>query len=37
VDAITGERRQPYVIDQTKCTRCGTCLEKCPFTAVLKV
>ena len=37
LDAITGERRKPHVIDQTKCTKCGTCLEKCPFTAVMKV
>ncbi|MCX5656562.1 MAG: 4Fe-4S binding protein [Planctomycetota bacterium] len=25
------------MIDQEKCTLCGTCLEKCPFSAVLKV
>jgi len=36
-DAITGEKKVPYVIDQEKCTLCGTCWEKCPFTAVLKV
>jgi NADH-quinone oxidoreductase subunit F len=37
VDAITGEKKVPYVIDQEKCTLCGMCWEKCPFTAVLKV
>ena len=37
VEAITGERKQPYFIHQEKCTKCGVCLEKCPFTAVLKV
>jgi len=35
-DAITGEKKQVHVIDQSKCTRCGMCLEKCPkkFLAV---
>ena len=37
VEAITGERKEPYFIHQEKCTKCGVCLEKCPFTAVLKV
>ena len=37
VDAIAGEKKVPHVIDQEKCTRCGSCLEKCPFDAVLKV
>jgi NADH-quinone oxidoreductase subunit F len=37
VQAITGERKQPYFIHQEICTKCGVCLEKCPFTAVLKV
>ena len=37
VDAITGDKKVPYVIDQDKCTLCGACWEKCPFTAVLKV
>ena len=35
-DAITGEKKQVHVIDQSKCIRCGMCLEKCPknFLAV---
>jgi NADH:ubiquinone oxidoreductase subunit F (NADH-binding) len=37
VEAITGERKEPYFIHQEKCTKCGVCLEKCPFTAILKV
>ena len=37
VDAITGEKKVPYVINQEKCTLCGNCWEKCPFAAVLKV
>jgi NADH:ubiquinone oxidoreductase subunit F (NADH-binding)/(2Fe-2S) ferredoxin/NAD-dependent dihydropyrimidine dehydrogenase PreA subunit len=34
VDAITGEKRQPHVIDPDKCIRCGACYEKCKFTAI---
>jgi Na+-translocating ferredoxin:NAD+ oxidoreductase RNF subunit RnfB len=39
VDAITGGKRMVHVIDQEKCIKCGTCLEKCPpkFDAVTKV
>jgi NADH-quinone oxidoreductase subunit F len=37
VDAISGERRNPHLIDREKCTDCGTCFEKCPFAAILKV
>ena len=34
VDAITGEIKQPHVIDQEKCIKCGTCIAKCPFKAI---
>ena len=37
VDAITGERKQPHVIHQEICTKCGTCFEKCRFNAIMKV
>ncbi len=37
VDAITGERKQPHLIDPTTCTKCGICYEKCPFNAIAKV
>jgi len=37
VDAISGEKKVPHVIDQEKCTLCGACLSKCPFDAVLKI
>ena len=37
VEAITGERKQPHVIDQGICTKCNTCFEKCPFGAIMKV
>jgi NADH-quinone oxidoreductase subunit F len=32
--AITGEKKKLHVIDPAKCTRCGTCMEKCKFGAV---
>ncbi len=36
VEAITGDKKQVHVIDQTKCIRCGACLSACPkrFAAV---
>jgi len=37
VEAISGERKQPHVIDQGICTKCNTCFEKCPFGAIVKV
>jgi len=33
-DAITGEKRQPHVIDPDLCVRCGVCKEVCKFNAV---
>ncbi len=30
VEAITGEKKQLHVLDQSKCIRCGVCMEKCP-------
>lgn len=36
VNAISGERKKPYLIDQIKCIKCGVCLEKCPFDAIVK-
>ncbi len=35
-DAITGEKKQPYVIDPDKCIKCGACIEKCKFNAIIK-
>jgi len=32
--AITGEKKGPHVIDQTKCDRCGVCYESCKFGAI---
>ena len=36
VNCISGERKQPHVIDQDKCIKCGACLPKCPTDAILK-
>jgi NADH-quinone oxidoreductase subunit F len=37
--AIKGGKKMIHVIDQSKCTKCGTCLDLCPprFNAVVKV
>jgi NADH-quinone oxidoreductase subunit F len=37
VEGISGEKKQPHVIDQVQCTKCGTCFEVCPFSSVVKV
>ncbi len=39
VQAISGEKGQIHVIDQQKCTKCGTCFDVCPsrFGAVTKL
>ena len=34
VECISGSVKQPHVIDQSKCIRCGTCMEKCKFGAI---
>ena len=34
VSCISGEPRQPHMIDDTACVRCGACLEACRFDAV---
>jgi len=36
VGCISGDRKQPHVIDQDKCVKCGRCLEVCRFGAVDK-
>ena len=35
--AISGERKQAHVIDQSACIKCGECLVRCKFDAVVKV
>lgn len=34
--AITGERKQVHIIDQSACIKCGQCFEKCKFNAIEK-
>jgi NADH-quinone oxidoreductase subunit F len=38
-DAIDGGKKKIHIIDQEKCTKCGTCFEVCPsrFSAVQKI
>ncbi len=33
-DAISGEKKEPHVIDESLCIRCGMCMESCKFGAV---
>ncbi|MCL6629938.1 MAG: 4Fe-4S binding protein, partial [Armatimonadetes bacterium] len=34
VNAITGEKKKPHVIDASVCIKCGACREACRFDAV---
>ncbi|MEE9150664.1 MAG: NADH-ubiquinone oxidoreductase-F iron-sulfur binding region domain-containing protein [Thermoplasmata archaeon] len=34
VEAISGEKKQPHIIDYDICTTCGICIEVCKFNAV---
>ncbi len=36
VGAIEGKVKVPHVIDQSKCIKCGACIEKCKFGAIVK-
>ncbi|MBI5680397.1 MAG: NADH-quinone oxidoreductase subunit NuoF [Methanobacterium sp.] len=29
VNAISGEKKEPHTIDQSKCVKCGTCIDLC--------
>lgn len=35
VNAISGERKEPHVINQEICIKCGACKEKCKFDAII--
>jgi NADH:ubiquinone oxidoreductase subunit F (NADH-binding)/(2Fe-2S) ferredoxin len=35
VGAITGERREPHLINPSICIKCGACMEKCKFDAII--
>ena len=34
--AISGEKKQPHIINQEQCIKCGLCFETCKFNAILK-
>ncbi len=34
VNAISGKVKEPFMIDSSKCIKCGACLEACAFKAV---
>ncbi len=36
VNAINGERKTPFKIDENICIKCGACMSKCPFRAIEK-
>ena len=36
VNCISGERKQPHVIDQAQCIKCGECFTSCKFGAISK-
>ena len=35
VNAITGERKEPHLINPEICIKCGACKEKCKFDAII--
>ena len=35
VGCISGDRREPHVIDQSKCIKCKQCLSSCRFDAIV--
>jgi NADP-reducing hydrogenase subunit HndC len=35
VNAITGERKEPHYINPAICIKCGACMEKCKFDAII--
>jgi NADH:ubiquinone oxidoreductase, NADH-binding (51 kD) subunit len=35
VGAITGERKEPFLINPAICIKCGACMEKCKFDAII--
>ena len=36
VSCISGERKAMHVIDQTVCIKCGACVDKCKFGAIVR-
>ncbi|MCC5912575.1 MAG: NADH-quinone oxidoreductase subunit NuoF [Clostridiaceae bacterium] len=36
VDAIAGEKKEMHIVDTDACIKCGACVDKCPFKAIIK-
>jgi len=36
VNCISGTVKNPHIIDKSKCIKCGACMEKCRFKAIIK-
>ncbi|QOX63344.1 4Fe-4S dicluster domain-containing protein [Anoxybacterium hadale] len=36
VNAITGERKKPYLINLATCIKCKRCIDSCPFKAIVE-
>lgn len=36
VHCISGELKKPFVIDQSKCIKCGACFDNCAFDAIVR-
>ncbi len=34
-DAITGTKKEPHILDQEKCIKCGICYDNCKFNAIV--
>jgi NADH:ubiquinone oxidoreductase subunit F (NADH-binding)/Pyruvate/2-oxoacid:ferredoxin oxidoreductase delta subunit len=37
VECISGKRKEPHLIDQARCIKCGRCFEVCRFDAVKRL
>jgi NADH:ubiquinone oxidoreductase subunit F (NADH-binding)/(2Fe-2S) ferredoxin len=35
VSCIAGDRKEPHIIDPSLCIKCGACMDKCKFNAVI--
>ncbi len=36
VNCISGSVKKPHEIDQSKCIKCGSCMDKCRFKAIIR-
>lgn len=36
VNAISGSKKEPHVIDSSRCIRCGACYDACKFSAIIR-